>query len=489
MESKKCFNNKSNRPVLIIVFIVISTILFSGCKKFIEVEAPVTSTNAINVYTDDVTAAAVLTGIYARISNANIDIKSTSVTSVSLFAGLSADELTLFDVSQLSFAPFYKNDLTATVSTGNFWNDLYTIIFATNSAIEGLDNSSGLTPTVKQQLLGEAMFVRAFCYFYLMNLYGDVPLVLTTDYKTNALLGKTSMASVYEVIIADLKEAYTLLSADYLKSDATSKYTSSVERVRPTKWAAAALLSRVFLYTGDYKSAEEYATAVIDNKGLFGLAPLSDVFKKNSNETIWSLQPVRTGTESNTGEGALYILPVTGPSSSDKPVYLNKDLVNMFEFNDQRKAKWVDSTIVGSKTYYYPVKYKIGKVNTPTAEYIMMLRLAELYLIRAEARVYLNNFSGAQADINAIRTRAVLVNTSAADKNTLLAAIVKERQLELFTEWGHRWFDLKRTSKVDEVMTVVAKQKGGTWASFQAKYPVPTDEITRDPNLEQNTGY
>jgi hypothetical protein len=297
------------------------------------------------------------------------------------------------------------------------------------------------------------------------------------------------MASVYEAVISDLKEAYSLLSADYLKSDVLSKYTSSTERVRPTKWAAAALLSRMYLYTGDYKSAEEYTTVVVDNKSLFGLISLSDVFKKNSNETIWSLQPVRTGSEANTGEGALYILPAAGPNSADNPVYLNMDLVNMFEANDQRKVKWLDSVVVGAKAYYYPAKYKIGKVSTATAEYIMMMRLAELFLIRAEARVYLNNLSGAQADINAIRARAGLSNTSATDKETLLAAIMKERQFELFTEWGNRWFDLKRTNKIDEAMTVATTKKGGKWAAFQAKYPIPQDEIAKDPNLEQNKDY
>jgi hypothetical protein len=489
METKIYFYKNSVRPVLLILAIAISTFQFTGCKKFIEVEAPVTSTNTNNVYNNDATAAAVLTGIYARISNANFNIKSTSITSVSLYAGLSADELTLFDVSQVSFAPFYKNELTSTITAGNFWNDLYTIIFAANSAIEGLNNSSGLTASVKQQLLGEAKFVRDFCYFYLLNLYGDVPLVLTTDYKANALLEKSSVATVYEAVIADLKEAYDLLSTDFLKSDVMSKYTSSAERVRPGKWAAAALLSRIYLYVGDYKNAEEFATAVINNKSLFDLSPLDDVFNMNSNETIWALQPVRTEPEANTGEGALFILPGTGPNSFENPVYLNKGLVSLFEINDQRKVKWLDSVVVAGNVYYYPAKYKIGKVNTATAEYIMMIRLAEQYLIRAEARVYLNNFSGAQADINAIRKRAGLGNINAADKNTLLAAIMKERQLELFSEWGHRWFDLKRTNKIDEVMTVAAKQKGATWSSFQAKYPIPKDEITRDPNLEQNTGY
>ena len=116
----------------------------------------------------------------------------------------------------------------------------------------------------------------------------------------------------------------------------------------------------------------------------------------------------------------------------------------------------------------------------------MVIRLAEIYLIRAEARAHQNNIAGAQSDINAIRGRAGLANTAAADQNSLLLAIEKERKLELFTEWGHRWFDLKRTNRSDAVLGPV---KAPGWQSTDALYPIPFTEIQNNRNVTQNPGY
>jgi hypothetical protein len=118
----------------------------------------------------------------------------------------------------------------------------------------------------------------------------------------------------------------------------------------------------------------------------------------------------------------------------------------------------------------------------------MMLRLSEQYLIRAEARTQQNNFNGAQSDINAIRTRAGLSTTTATDKSSLMNAIQHERQDELFTE-GHRWFDLKRTNKVNDVMNIVTPLKGGMWDITDELYPLPVSDILKNPNLVQNAGY
>jgi hypothetical protein len=130
--------------------------------------------------------------------------------------------------------------------------------------------------------------------------------------------------------------------------------------------------------------------------------------------------------------------------------------------------------IAGGTTYFFPSKYKAKNTSGSVSEYLMVFRLAEQYLIRAEARVQQNNFGGAQNDLNAIRTRAGLPNTIANDQTSLLAAILKERQVELFTELGHRWLDLKRTENVNAVMSVVTplKTNGASWQSYQQLYPV-----------------
>jgi hypothetical protein len=486
-------NHRSLRkklPGLVALFLLITATssLFVSCKKFIEVDPPYTGLRGNNVYTSDQTAAAVLTDIYASMSAANIRLTSNNITSVSLYLSLAADELTLYDLNTPDLANYYRNDLNKS-SIPNYWESIYSQIFAANNAIDGLTNSTSLSTTVKQQLLGEAKFVRAFFYFYLVNMYGDIPLVLNLDYKVNALLPRAPVATVYKHIINDLQEAESLMSDIYLKGDASTAYTSGgEERVRPTRWAATAMLARAYLYTGDYVNAEIAATTLINHASLYRLTPLSESFLKNNKEAIWQLQPIGTEERANTGEGRLFVLPSTGPGAIN-PVYLNTWLLNSFETDDLRKTNWIDSVVAGGNAYYYAQKYKIGNVASPTLEYPTILRLAEQYLIRAEARAAKNDIQGAQNDLNIIRIRAGLPNTAAATKPELLNAILGERQRELFTEWGHRWFDLKRSGRIDKIMSVVTPTKNGTWQPYQALFPIPQTDIDRAPNLSQNPGY
>jgi len=462
----------------------------SGCKKLVEVDAPVTSTNAGNVYTSDATAAAVLTGIYAKMSRNSF--LSEGITSISFLPALSSDELTLYSaVTNTALVQYYKNELTSSdIGTIHIWNGVYPILFASNAAIEGLNGSTSLTQAVKQQLLGEAKFIRAFCNFYLVNLYGDVPLVMGTNWQENAQLARSPQNQVWSQIINDLKDAQELLNAAYVESDAVTS-TSITERVRPNKWAATALLARAYLYTGDYANAETASTAVIDNATLYSLPDLSQTFLKTSGEAIWQLQPVIEGY--NTVDASVFVLPPTGPTDPNYPVYLSPFLLQAIEDSDRRKTEWVDSVVVPTQgtpmVYYYAKKYKVAVNGSPVTEYTMVLRLAEQYLIRAEAKAHQNNPTGAKNDVNVIRTRAGLPDITANDKAALLLAIEKERQAELFTEWGHRWLDLKRTNRIDAVLSAVAPLKGGTWQTTDRLYPIPQTDLQRNRQLTQNPGY
>jgi hypothetical protein len=201
----------------------------------------------------------------------------------------------------------------------------------------------------------------------------------------------------------------------------------------------------------------------------------------------------------NTGDARTFIITASGLNNTN-PVRLSDFLLNSFEAGDQRKANgnWINSITLGSSTLYYPFKYKVylqnSSITTTTAamtEYLMVLRLGEQYLIRAEARAQQGNISGAQSDLNAIRTRGGLSNTTASTQPALLTAILRERQVELFSEWGHRWFDLKRTENVDAVMSTVTPQKSSsvTWESFKQLFPLPFLDLQRNVFLVQNNGY
>jgi hypothetical protein len=484
---------KNNITTIGILLLVILSSLPS-CKKLIAIDAPYTSINQENVYASNSAAISVLTGIYSDMSNTG---PFSGFGSIGFYGGLSADEFTLYSgVSEANLHAYYQNKLKVLNPSNTFgsenWAPIYNFIFRSNAAIAGLEVSNTLTPAVKQQLLGEAEFLRALYYFYLVNLYGNVPLVLSTDYKTNSTLSRATKAQVYQQIIADLKSSQSLMSVNFLNATLTG---STTERVRPTKWAATALLARVYLYygylTGDatnFQDAITQSTTVINNTGLFSLDTLNGAFLKNSSEAIWQLQPINFGY--NTLDGQLYNILSVGPTDYNyggNPVYLSNNLLNAFEPGDQRRTNWVDSVAVNGTTYYYPYKYKNFQPNSPVTEYLMILRLGEQYLIRAEAEAKIGS-GNALADMNLIRNRAGLPNYSVGGTG-LLQAIMHERQIELFSEFGHRWLDLKRIGAVDSVMVKISPQKGSAWNSYQQLYPIPLSDIERDQKLVQNPGY
>ncbi|SEW37116.1 SusD family protein [Chitinophaga sp. YR573] len=481
---------KNNRINSCLIFVILIVIVVSGnsCRKFIEIDSPATSITGENVFTNDETAAAIMTGIYTNISFKSFSGAGGGPT-LSFYLGLSADEFVLSNDASgnIDYQQYYSNTLNSQ-SNPSFWPSLYNTIFITNSVIEGLNNTTSINEKLKTQLQGEAKFVRAFCYFYLVNLYGDVPIATSIDYKLNSVLPRSSRLEVYNRVIEDLKDAQTLLNEFYTESDGITSH-STTDRLRPTKGAATAMLARTYLYMHDYKNAEDQATQIINDLQYdFSGIGLNSVFLTNSREAIWQLQSVQIGW--NTKDARLFVLPNTGPNA-DHPVYLSGKFLNNFEVNDQRKINWIDSVSVDNVTYYYPFKYKNATLDAPITEYEMVLRLGEQYLIRAEARGQQNNINGSQSDINIIRSRAGLPNTSADNKVSLLTVILHERQVELFTEWGHRWLDLNRTNSTDTIMNEITPTKGGIWNSNWSLYPIPLSEIQANPSLanKQNKGY
>jgi starch-binding outer membrane protein, SusD/RagB family len=478
---KKYFNSTAT----FLVIGCIATMLFiEGCNK-INVNPPLTSPDAQLVYNNNASAAAVMTGLYSTLGS-NISVFNANYD-ISTISGLTADELQAYPCVYPYISEAYVNALNAKDPV--IWTQMYNYIYTCNAAIEGISGSSTISAAVKKQLLGEAEFSRAMFYFYMVNLFGDVPLILSTDYQKNATAARTPADQVYQQIILDLKNAQISLSSNFVAADAV---TSTTERVRPTKWAAEALLARVYLYEKDYTSAYSASDDVIANSSLFSLVPLDSVFLANSNETIWQVQPTTVGF--NTEDGYTFNL-TTGPDPYSHFLSLSEQLVNAFEQGDKRFSQWVSTNTVNGITYYSPSKYKVGTYDATQnlTEYLMMLRLGELYLIRAEAQANSagGGVAGAIADLNTIRKRAGLaVHSGANDQATILAAIFHEREVELFTEHGQRWLDLKRTGQVNAVMSVVTPKKGGTWNPNWSLYPIPVlTTIQYDPNIKQNPGY
>jgi hypothetical protein len=147
---------------------------------------------------------------------------------------------------------------------------------------------------------------------------------------------------------------------------------------------------------------------------------------------------------------------------------------------------WVGSVTQGTNKWYFPRKYKEKSNTNSSVEYSIVFRLAEMYLIRAEARAKEGNLSGAKDDLNKIRNTAGLGNTNASTSNEINNAILAERKFELFTEYGQRFFDLKRTGTLD---LHLASAKPG-WNTTDNLLPLPANELIANPNLRpQNPGY
>jgi hypothetical protein len=471
-------------------FCILLLLLEISCTKLVTIAPPVNSITTSEAFKDSANASSAIMGIYSSMINGPLTLMNGAL---SVHLGESADELTPFYSAN---DKYYSNTLSSDFEDlyYSFWSPSYTTIYQTNASIEGLQASQGLSLSAKNRFIGEAQFLRSLCYFYLVNLYGDVPFITTSDYHSNTLAFRTSKAIIYQQIINNLIDAQKLLSPDYS--------ISGNDRIRANMWAAKALLSRVYLYSSKYDSAEIQATSIIGNANLFQLCTdLNSVFLTNAagnNEAILQWQINAQGSYYNaTPEGYAFV-PHSSPDNYP-PYYISDQLLNSFEKNDKRKIAWIDSTIYGSPsiTYYFPYKYKIGLAeaspNGTLSEYTMVLRLAEQYLIRAEARAHQNiNLSGAIDDLNIIRERAGLPDLSLSLNQTqVLSAVAQERRIELFAEWGHRWFDLKRTGQIDSVMTVATplKGQGSKWQSYQQLFPITFGELKYDPNLTQNVGY
>ncbi len=453
-------------------FTLTFTLLIAGvsCTDFIEIDPPRTEIVSNTVFNNDATATSAIRGMYSLM------ISNTSFTRGAMeeYTGIASDELINY-ATRTDQLQFYQNSLTP--KNGDvfaiFWQQPYKYINNANAMLEGLQKSTGMTPNGKNQIEGEAKFVRAFCHFYLATLFGDIPYITTTNYQVNSVAARMPFQEVLAQIEIDLLDARNLLSTDFSFSNG--------ERIQPNKGAATALLARLYLYLHNWEQADKMASELIDNSTYALLTDLTKVFLANSKEAIWQLKPVIPFT--NAPQGEVFIM-TNSPNGTSRRVAMTPELISAFETNDLRKSKWTGTLTNATGSWSFIHKYKVRLSSTLT-EYSMVLRLAEQYLIRAEARAHLENIEGAKSDLNIIRNRAGLPNTTANDKAALLTATVQERRIELCGEFGHRWLDLKRTERIDEVMSAIKTQ----WQTTDKLFPIPDSERLLNPNLSQNDGY
>lgn len=462
-------------------------LLHVSCKKLVYVDEPRDSITEEKIFQSESGISNVLAGIYTVLING-----SNESGTVSNFGSLGSTLAGGFSSGEL-IAQSKLWQINETYSD-NYWRSAYHIVYLCNSLLEGVagSTSEAVRDSVKMQYMAEARLIRAFSFLYLTSFFGDVPLVLTTDFNETKMMPRTPIATIYDLIREDLYFAEENLPLTYAAAEG--------KRIRANAWVAKALLARTFLYEGNFEQAALYATEVINHTSVFQLEPLSRVFLADSREAVFQLMQTNQSTfrRNATPEGARFLPnPLhTGTSTAR----LSLDLLDQFVADDQRKVVWLDSTLQTHDNRprdiaWYPSKYKVGLHNAvlgaPPSEYYVVIRLAELYLIRAEARAFGADGGAGRAleDLNLIRNRAGLAELpSDLSPSQVQDAVWSERRKELFAEWGHYWIDLKRSGRAIEVLSKIPNflPWDGDW---QLLYPIPESEILVNRNLKQNPGY
>jgi len=447
----------------------LSAVSITSCKKFVEIEPPINSFVASTAYDNDDLVRSNIAGLHSY----NFIVGSGYYdTDSHLYPGMSADEISYYTAA---YDEFLNNAITDLNTTNrSMWSAPYKTIYQSNLMITALAKATTISAPVMQEALGTAKFFRGLAHMNLASLYGDVPIVLTTDVKETSAIPRSPRAQVYAQAIKDLTEA----KAHFKGITKTNLYANEK--------STTAILARTYLYDKQWQNAANSAAELISGslKGTLQLEDPAKVFQRVSRETILAISSDGSNKSSvnYTYAGTLY-LPVL------RTIYnITPGLISAFEAGDLRRTNWVGTFTGTVGTTYYPFKYKLKAApsNAALAEDMVLIHLSEMYLIRAEALAQLDKPAEAVADINAVRLRSGLKALSTTlSKEAVLLAVEQERRVELFSE-GHRWIDLTRTGRADAVLGAL---KGSKWKSTAALYPIPSKEMELNPNLKQNPGY
>ncbi|MDN3663872.1 RagB/SusD family nutrient uptake outer membrane protein [Algibacter miyuki] len=368
-----------------------------------------------------------------------------------------------------------QNTLSLDISSAS-WNNIYETISRANYAIKYIPDVFEGESEYSLQLIAQARALRAISYFYAVRVWGDVPLI-TEPYESvdqQFFISKTDQELVLDQIVEDFI---------FASENCRDNFSGDNTRILLTKGAANAFLTQVYMWRKEYANAIESAEKVIDN-GLYSLVPMNDwskIFTSGySNESIFEVgyNDIQTN--------ALRVLYAIG---ADSDYFPSESFRGTFEDNDLRKDLIWDTTEENPrKIWKFFGKGFSDESADPSANNIVLVRLADIMLLKAEAHNKLNDTTEALNLLNTIRVRAGVPELTLADANSLYgdleSAILHERLIELSFE-GHRWFDLVRTGKAISTMNPI----NGLSDEANLVWPIHEDAINRNPSLEQNDFY
>jgi len=446
-----------------LIYAAILSVAIFSCNVFdVEPEASISDDSAI---TNASGLNAALAGLYAQMQG--------SYYSGDIF--FLADVTS--DVAQsVGTWDFYREMDTYVVNADNteildLWDAIYDVVNQANNIIEAAPNVEDANQQARDVARGEALFARGLAFFDAARIWGGVPgayaemgVPLPLEPSREATFpSRPSIDQTYAQVEADLTEALALLP-------------ESVSRGRATRAAARALLARYYLYVKDYAQASSYATQLIEDPDYELVEDFTAIYSgKNTTESIFEMQFDIV----NTSGVRFWYAP--GAIGGRGELAVHDEFYNSIEDADERKQLYALDEVGG---FVYPTKY----IKASDIDNTHVLRIAEMYLIRAEADL-LRGAGDPLSDINAIRNRADLPDLEAVT----LDDILEERKIELAFE-GHRWFDLIRTGQAMDVLNSVPRTNTpGDPARLndpaRQLFPIPNSELNVNANLEQNNAY
>jgi hypothetical protein len=485
------------KKIITISFLMLLTLAFTSCEKFLDMQPTGNSLfieqegDTIFKTANDVEAA--LSAVYGEFQNEYWQLDyfvNGDAQSDDAYAG--ADNPSNFQIDD------YRLDATNT-NVSRDWEYLYRTIGRANVIINNVEKTPdpAFTDQRKREIKGEASFVRAVMYFQAVQLWGDVPLQL----KEVTTVSVANLDSIFPQLYPERKpqeEVYAQIITD-LEYAIENVKTTQPHKGFATKGAANAYLAKVYatIELKDYNKVVQYCDAVIN--GGYSLLPEYDMLwdnqNENSSESIFEVN--YEGTASNANWGASMF---SGTEWKKFNIPTN-DLVRTFDNENDAIRKnssiafknvsglWSDANWPVT-SYPFINKYRI--ITYPSPQNYILMRLADIILLKAEALNELGDVVGAAQLVNQIRNRVDLPNTTASTKEQMRLAIEKERRLELAFE-GHRWFDLKRTGRAIEVMNNMTGPDGSNFGYNLTPnglfWPIPQSELDKNELLTQNPGY
>lgn len=489
--------NYINSCIALAVLLAVST----GCNKFLELN-PISESTSGNAYATASDAEAALTGAYNSFTAEYYiwdNILFSDVISDNYYAG--GDNPEIFAIDNLEITPVNSR-------LYNNWSQLYDAIKKANVVIQQvalIEDPKLDVDGRRSQIIGEALFLRAYHYYNLVKLFGGVPLIMEPVSSLDPSvtnIPKSTESEVYAQIIADLTVAIANLPDSYGS-------VASENKGRATKGAANALMAKAYaqMPSRDYGKVLEHADAVISSPANYALIPFPNLFdgaNYNNNESIMEVQFIG-GNYANWGPQML-LPPSRSGDTWRKFVTPSQDLVRAFDDAGDEVRKnasilfedvpWADEFWSVNTGGTVPFAYKWKSANgwaSTNRQYIF--RLGDIVLLKAEALNELDRAAEALVEINRIRQRVDLEAVTTTDKAQLRLAIERERRLELCQE-GQRWDDLKRYGRAVTVMNNLneidlrtQERKNYDMQEHKLLLPLPQNELNRNPQLIQNLGY